>query len=39
MTEEWTPEDEAKLKELRRRKAKQIRDQTRQRKYTLRKKN
>lgn len=36
MTETWTSEDEAKLKELRRRKARHIRDQKRQRKFSPR---
>jgi hypothetical protein len=35
-TLDWTPEDEKTLKELRRRKIKVIRDQTRKRKYVPR---
>jgi hypothetical protein len=35
-TKEWTQEDEKTLKELRRRKVKVIRDQTRKRKYVPR---
>ena len=36
MSETWTSKDENNLKELRRRKAKHIRDQTRQRAYSPR---
>jgi hypothetical protein len=36
MTEKWTDQDEQELKKLRRRKAKHIRDETRQRKFTPR---
>jgi hypothetical protein len=36
MTDPWTPEDEANLKDLRRRKAKVIRDKTRKNKYSPR---
>jgi hypothetical protein len=38
MAEPWTMEDEATLKELRRRKAKHDRDATRQRRYSPKKK-
>jgi len=36
MTEKWTEQDEQELKKLRRRKAKHLRDGTRQRKYSPR---
>jgi hypothetical protein len=36
MTEKWTEQDEQQLKELRRRKAKHLRDDGRQRKYSPR---